>query len=237
MSTGTAASAQSAPGSPRRAAARVGRGTPASRQAARSQSSDAIGEEGQEPDAAPLHRAGGAEQHPRGDPPAAGPEPEAEVTHLRGRADPFADRVPVDDEAGDRTQHQRLEEHVQQADPREGEGEGVQRQEQPGEQAQQRRARQPPGQPDQDDDGEGPGDRRREPPAEGVVAEQLLAGRDEPLAQRRVDDERVAAVVLEAPGQQLVRLGRVVGLVEEQVPRVADARTAASPGSRRPAPR
>ena len=92
----------------------------------------------------------------------------------------------------------------------------------PASRPEQRRPGQPPGQPHEDDDRDGAGHRAREPPAEGVVAEQLLAGRDQPLAQRRVDDEGVAAVVLEPPGQELPGLGRVVGLVEEQVARVAD---------------
>ena len=39
--------------------------------------------------------------------------------------------------------------------------------------------------------------------------------RDQPLAQRRMHDEHVAAVVLVAVAQQLLRLGRVVGLVED----------------------
>ena len=177
-------------------------------------------EERQEPDAAPLHRAGAAEEDAGGDPPAARPEPE--TRRGPGRPDALAHRVAVDHETGDGAEHEHLQEDVEQADPREREGEPVEGEQQAGQEAEQGRPRQPPGQSHEDDDRDGPGHRAREPPAQRVVAEQLLAGRDQPLAQWRVDDEGVAAVVLEAPGEELVRLGRVVGLVEEPVGRVAD---------------
>ena len=200
----------------------MGRGTPASRQAARSQNSERTAKNAR--NQTPLHftaqaqpnRTPAAIRQPRG------PSRKPFGRDVGRRADPGAHPVAVDDQAGDRGDDEHLQEDVEQADPRQREGEAVEGEQQPGEQAQQGRAGQPPGQPDEDDDGDRAGHRRGEPPAEGVVAEHLLAGRDQPLAQRRVDDERVAAVVLETPGQQLVRLGRVVGLVEEQVARVAD---------------
>ena len=102
------------------------------------------------------------------------------------------------------------------------EGEPVEGEQQAGEETEQRRPGQPPRQPHEDDDRDGAGHRAREPPAQGLVAEQLLAHRDQPLAQGRVDDEGVAAVVLEPPGQEIPGLGRVVGLVEQQVARVGD---------------
>jgi hypothetical protein len=116
--------------------------------------------------------------------------------------------VAVDDQAGDGGHHEDLQEDVEQADPRDDEGEPVQGQQQAGDQPQQGGAGQPPGQPDQHDDGDRPGHRRREPPAQARVAEQVLAGGDQPLAQRRVDDERVPAVVLVPQVSSSQRLGR-----------------------------
>ena len=78
-------------------------------------------------------------------------------------------------------------------------------------------------------------DQRSDPPAEGVHPEELLARRDQPLADRRVDDERrgvlhhvgvagddlgvgvVGPVPLVAELQQRVRVLGVVGLVEDQL--------------------
>ena len=237
MSTGHDGQRPQRAGQPAAQRVRVGRGTPASRQAARSQNSERTAKNAR--NQTPLHFT--AHAQPNSTPPAIrqprGPSRNRCGRPLGRRADPRAHPVAVDHQAGDRGEDEDLQEDVEQADPGEGEGEAVQGQQQPGDQPEQRRAGQPPGQPDEDDDGDGAGHRRREPPAEGVVAEELLAGRDQPLAQRRVDDERVAAVVLETPGQQLARLGRVVRLVEEQVLRVADAPQPAGEGGHARAPR
>ncbi len=61
-------------------------------------------------------------------------------------------------------------------------------------------------------------ERRRDAPAERVaqaVAEQVRRPADQPLPERRMDDEHVAAVVLVAEPQDLLRLDRVVRLVED----------------------
>ena len=215
------------------------RRTPASRQAARSQNSERTAKKAR--NQTPLHFTAQAQPNrkPAGDPPAAGAEPEAGAGHpVAAVPDPRAHPVAVDDQAGDRADDEHLQEDVEQADPRRG-------------RTRSRRAAssRPATRPSSVEPVSRRASRVRTTTAivpatadgnrqpKRVVAEQLLADRDQPLAQRRVDDERVAAVVLVTPGQQLVGLGRVVRLVEEQVVRVADAPQPADQAWRARAPR
>ena len=194
------------------------------------------GEERQEVDAGPLHPGRAAEQHPGGDP----PPPRAEGEPGRGtgvRPDPGPHPVAVDHQAGHRADHEGLQEDVEQPDPADGEREPVQRHQQARDQPEQGGTGEPAGQPGQHDHRDGPGDQAGEPPAGAVVAEDPDAQGDQQLAQRRVDDEGVAAVVLVAPLDHLVGLGRVVRLVEEQVAGVGQVPQPADEAWRRRAPR
>ena len=70
---------------------------------------------------------------------------------------------------------------------------------------------------DHEQHGDRAGQRRGRAPAPAVVAEHRLADRDQLLAQRRVDDQLVAGVVLDAAvAQHLPGLRDVVLLVEDR---------------------
>src|SRR5256886_14311831 len=82
------------------------------------------------------------------------------------------------------------------------------------------RAKHPPADPNHDEHGEGTGDRRRDPPAELVLAEDPLPEPGQPLAQRRVHHQRaggVCVVPLPPPGGEILSLDRVVDLVEDRM--------------------
>ena len=154
---------------------------------------------------------------------------------------PVAEPVPVGGQAGDRRDQEERQEDVEQGDPRHHEGQPVEGQQQPGEAADQGRPGHPADQPDGDQDQQRAEDQRREPPAERVHPEHLLADGDQPLADRRVHDERrrvscitsrlpatilalasVRPVPLVAELQQRVGVLGVVGLVEDQLVGIAE---------------
>ena len=79
-----------------------------------------------------------------------------------------------------------------------------------------------------------PQHRAGEPPAQPVVAEDRLADRDQLLADRRVDDQPVAGVVLDAVVEQhLPGLRRVVLLVEDRGARIGRRVEVQEPRQRR----
>ena len=138
---------------------------------------------------------------------------------------PAAHLITVEHEAGERGEDEELQEHVQDRRARQHQRKAVARDQQPGDRTEQIRSGHSPGDAGHHDHGERAEDRREHPPAEGVrkpVAEQAAAPADQPLTQRRMDDEQVAAVVLVAEAQQFLALDRVVRLVEDARVREAE---------------
>ena len=182
------------------------------------------------------------EQHPGGQPPPAHAHPRAE----RRVPDPAfgddaghagADVVAVADERGERGDHEQRGEDVEHAHAALDVRQPVADQQHARDRAQQRGAGEPAADPDDEHDAQHARQRRREPPADGVVAEQRLADRDELLAQRRVDHELEAGVVLDAAvAQHLPRLRHVVLLVEDGGAAVGGAAEAREPDGRRDQP-
>ncbi len=171
--------------------------------------------------AAPLHAAAQAEQHPGGQSPPAHTPPRP----VRVVADPVlgdhqrhpgAHVVAVAEQREERGDHEQGGEHVEHAHPRLHVGQAVAGQQQPGQAAERRGPGEPPGRAHDQQHGQHPGQRRRDPPADTVVAERHLAERDQLLAQRGVHDLLVGGVVLDpAVAHHLPGLRHVVLLVED----------------------
>ncbi len=204
------------------------------------------GERGQHVQRVPLGADGQPEAQAGRDPPGPDDQGRSETAlqigdpgSLQVVGQPVAEPVPVGGQAADRRQQEEGEEDVEQGDPRHHEGQAVEGQQQPGQAADQGRPGHPADQPDGDQDQQRAEDQRREPPAERVHPEQLLATGDQPLAHRRVHDERGSVlhgvevarddlgvgVRLPAPLvsvlQQGIRVLGVVGLVEDQLVGIA----------------
>jgi hypothetical protein len=145
--------------------------------------------------------------------------------------------VAVAQQRGERGDHEHRRERVEHPYPRLDEGHPVADEQDAGDAAEQRGAGEPARGTDDQQHGQGAGQRCRDAPAEPVVSEDHLADGDELLAQRRMDDEFVARVVLHAAvAQHLPRLQRVVLLVEDggaAVGRVAEAREPGRGGDQR----
>src|SRR5690625_2501440 len=134
-------------------------------------------------------------------------------TAARGReraVDPSARADAVLDEQAERHEHEEHEEDVQQRGARVDDVLAVDRQQQRRDRPQPHGAEHAPGDDAHDEDRQHADERGREPPAEAVVlAEELDAPPDQPLAQGRVDDE-VAG--LQHPGR-VARLEGGVGVL------------------------
>ncbi len=153
--------------------------------------------------------------------------------------EPVAEPVAVRGQAGHRGDDEEGEEDVEQRRTRHHEREPVEGEQQTGQPAQQGRTGDAADQADGDQDQQGAEDQGREPPAEGVHPEQLLAGSDQPLADLRVNDEAPAVlhhvgraaghagvgvagpVAFVAELEQRVGVLGVVGLVEDQLVGIA----------------
>ena len=180
------------------------------------------GERGEPVDARPLHRTAQPEQHAGREPPPAHAEPGA----VGGVVDPAlgqhdgqagADVVAVADQRGEGGEGEQGREDVEHAHARLDVGEPVADQEHARDGPEQRGAGEPAGDADDEQHHDRPGQRRRRAPAPAVVAEQELADRDQLLAQRRMDHQLVAGVVLDtAVAQHLPGLRDVVLLVEDR---------------------
>jgi hypothetical protein len=227
-------------------------------------------ERGQEVQTRPLRAAAQAEADPGYHPPRPPDQPRPEPGQPGGRpvggagldpprghrgGQPGAGPVPVDQqrtEGGQRPEHH---EEVQQPGPAVHEVVPLEGQQQPGHATQQGGPEQPAADPGDHQDGQGAAQGHREPPTEGVVlAEDRLAGRDHPLAHRRVDDEVGGGVpdVRGATGKALVHRGAearrdaalvpvvqergplldVVRLVEDQLVRTAQLPEPEEPAQR-----
>ena len=196
-----------------------------------------LGPERQAP-ADPGGQAPRADEQRRPEPPPEVGQPAAYEVVGQPRPEP----VPVGGQAGDRGHGEEGDEHVQQGGPRHDEGQPVDGEQQPGQAADQGRAGHPPDEPDQHEHQQRPEHQRGDAPAERVHAEQVLAERDQPLADRRVHDELrrllhhvdvarrdlvvrvLAPVALVAELQQRVRVLGVVRLVEDQLVGVGEVR-------------
>ena len=122
--------------------------------------------------------------------------------------------VAVENQRAEAGDDEQLQEDVEQRDAGLHDREPVEGEQQAGDAAENVGPEHPAGDADQQQHADDPGQRRGETPADLVVAEDRRRPGDQPLAQRRVHDEHVAAVVLVPVAQQLLRLGRVVDLVE-----------------------
>ena len=169
--------------------------------------------------------------------------PSAPVSVVEPGCQPLARPVAVDDQGAERRQHPEHQQGVEQRGAAVHVLQAVEREQQPGDAAEQRRAEQPAADARDHQDGERAGDGGREPPAERGHAEQPLAGGDDPLADRRVHDvgplagEQVVqvagedlhvrrcpvvlvvaldVVLLDAEVQQRPGVLGVVGLVEDE---------------------
>ena len=182
------------------------------------------------------------EQHPGGQPPPAHAHPRAE----RRIADPAlgddpghagADVVAVADERGEPGHHEQRREDVEHPHPALDVRQAVADQQHARDRAQQRGAGEAAPDPDDEHDAQHARQRRRDPPSDGVVAERGLAERDQLLAERRMDDQLEAGVVLDAAvAQHLPRLRDVVLLVEDGGAAVGGAAEAREPHGRRDEP-
>ena len=152
-----------------------------------------------------------------------------------------AEPVAVGRQAAHRGDDEEGREDVQQGRPGHHESQAVEGEQQPGQAADQRGLRDPADQPDGDEDQQRAEDQRGEPPAEGVHPEQRLAESDQPLADRRVHDERLGVQQADVGGagddlrvgvapplplvaelEQRVAVLGVVGLVEDQLVGIAE---------------
>ena len=176
-------------------------------------------EDGQRVDRGPLRAAREPEADPAEDQPGSPPRP------CRPGGQPVAQPLAVGDHAVHAAEREERQEDVEQREPRQHELEAVDGEQQAGDEAEDRRAGDAPGEAAHQQDHQRADHRRRRPPAGGVHPEDLDPGGDQPLADLGVDDHR--RTVQEQPGQVAVE-DRLVGVLDvaahvavvEQRPRV-----------------
>ena len=177
-------------------------------------------EDGQRVDRGPLRAARQAEADPAEDA-ARG----ATTSRVAPRGQPVAQPLAVGHHAVHAAEGEERQEDVEQREPRQHELETVDGEQQASDEAEDRRAGDPPGEAAHQQDHQRAHHRRCRPPAGGVHPEDLDPGGDQPLADLGVDDHR--RTVLEQPGQVAVE-DRLVGVLDvaahvavvEQRPRV-----------------
>jgi hypothetical protein len=117
----------------------------------------------------------------------------------------------VEDDRAGRGGDEQADEHVEQPGAAHRDREAVDREQPPGEGRPPARAEQAQGEQAHEQHGERAGQRGRQPPRPALADVGVHAEPDEPLAERRVDDERPLAGQERAPVTRLERRVRVVG--------------------------